>query len=168
VSSIPLGTLFEDTGSSVFVPLGQAVSPPVPPDVLRQLARVDAGMRLFVTGGRYPIVAVPENAFVAATRLLVADVPVFEDAPIAPPLDADRPLPDLWPAPPGLFAGVLSPGARGALPQNRNNTVGALGAADASSPPALPAGTPTNANASTGPDANADVSAPTNQEGTGG
>ena len=134
VSSIPLGTLYEDAGSGVFVPLGRAVSPPVPPDVLRQLARIEAGMRLFVTGGRYPIVAVPENAFVPATRLLVADVPVFEDAVIAPPLDADRPLPDLWPAPPGLFAGVLSPGARGALPQPR----------DASGTPAaaLPAGAP--------------------------
>ena len=119
-------------------------------------------MRLFVTGGRYPIVAVPENAFVAATRLLVADVPVFEDATIAPPLDADRPLPDLWPAPPGLFAGVLSPGARGALPQTRN--ANALDAADASSPPALPAGTPTNAN----PDSSANLTPPTDQEGTGG
>ncbi len=140
VSSIPLGTLYEDAGSGVFVPLGRAVSPPVPPDVLRQLARIEAGMRLFVTGGRYPIVAVPENAFVPATRLLVADVPVFEDAVIAPPLDADRPLPDLWPAPPGLFAGVLSPGARGALPQPRD----ASPALDASGTPAaaLPAGAP--------------------------
>ena len=91
VHSIPLGTLYEDVGSNVFVPLGSAISPPVPPEILRQLARADPTHRLFVTGGTYPITAVPESAFVAATRLLIADVPVVEDTPIAPPLDAERP-----------------------------------------------------------------------------
>ncbi len=160
-SSIPLGTLFEDTGSGVFVPLGQAVSPPVPPDVLRQLARVEPGQRLFVTGGRYPITAVPESAFVAATRLLVADVPVFEETPIAPPLDADRPLPDLWPAPPGLFAGVLSPGARGALPARAD--AGAIEAPPVT--PSLPDGLTPGGSA---PADGADPNSPGDAGGTNG
>jgi hypothetical protein len=120
--TIPLGTLFEEVGDGVFVPLGSVLSPPVPAEVLRQLARVESGTRLFVTGGRYPLTAVPESAFVAATRLLLAEVPVFEDAPIAPPLEGDRPLPDLWPSPPGTLAILTTPGARGEMPPARSAT----------------------------------------------
>lgn len=118
---IPLGVLYEEIGEGVFVPLGSALSPPIPPEVLRQLSRADARTRLFVTGGRYPITAIPESAFVPATRILVSEVPVFEDTPIAPPLDADRPLPDLWPSPPGMLAGLTTPGARGVLPATRSS-----------------------------------------------
>lgn len=117
--TIPLGTLYEEIGSAVFVPLGRTLSPPIQPEVIRQLARVEDGTRLFITEGRYPITAVPESAFVPATRLLISDVPVYEDTPIAPPLDADRPLPDVWPSPPGVLAGLIAPGARGALPATR-------------------------------------------------
>jgi hypothetical protein len=53
--------------------------------------------------------------------VLLADVPVYEDALIAPPLDADLPLPDLWPTPPGVLTGIMSPGARGELPPQRTS-----------------------------------------------
>jgi hypothetical protein len=134
---VPLGVLYEELGDGVFVPLGTAMSPPIPPDVLRQLARAEARVRLFVTGGNYPITAIPESAFVPATRILVTDIPVYEDAPVAPPLDADRPLPDVWPSPPGVFAGLTTPGARGALPTSRQLGGGDGGdGSDVGGPPA--------------------------------
>ena len=111
--SIPLGTLYEELGDGVFVPMGRPLSPPIPPEVLRRLARVEGATRIFVTGGKYPLTTLPENAFVPATNILVADIPVFEATTVAAPLDEDRPLPDLWPTPPGLLAGMASPGARG-------------------------------------------------------
>jgi hypothetical protein len=118
VQNIPLGTLFEELNHGVFVPLGTTLSPPLPTDILRQIARIDSGHRVFVTGGAYPLTAVPESAFVPATRLLVSDIPVHEDTPIAPPLDGDRPLPDVWPSPPGFFAGLLT--QKGQLPPPRD------------------------------------------------
>ena len=48
--------------------------------------------------------------------MLLADLPVLEDALIAPPLDADTALPDVWPTPPGLLAALMSPGARTEAP----------------------------------------------------
>jgi hypothetical protein len=126
VQNIPLGTLFEELGQNVFVPLGKTMSPPLPPEVLRQIAKIDSSQRVFLSEGRYPITAVPESAFVPATRLLVSDVPVHEDSPITPPLDGDRPLPDVWPSAPGMLAGVASPGARGALPPPRDLSAAAL------------------------------------------
>jgi hypothetical protein len=104
------------------------MSPPLPPDVLRQIAKIEGGQRVFVMGGTYPLTAVPEHAFVPAMRLLVSDVPVHEDSPIAPPLDGDRPLPDLWPSPPGMLAGITSPGARTGLPPPRELSAAALAA----------------------------------------
>jgi hypothetical protein len=136
VQNLPLGTLFEEIGQNVFVPLGMTMSPPLPPDVLRQIARIESGMRVFVTGGAYPLTAVPESAFVPATRLLVSDVPVHEDSPIAPPLDGDRVLPDIWPSPPGMLAGITSPGARGGMPPPRDLSAAAL--AQGAVPPGLP------------------------------
>ena len=47
VVAIPLGELYEDLGENVFVPLGWGLSPPIPPDVLRQLARAPTDVRLF-------------------------------------------------------------------------------------------------------------------------
>ncbi len=120
-SVVPLGVLYEDLGDNVLVPLGWGLSPPIPPDVLRQLSRAPGDARLFVTGDRIPITSVPQSAFVPATRLLLGDVPVYEDAPIAPPLDGDRPLPDLWPSPPGVLAALMAPGARGELPPARTS-----------------------------------------------
>ncbi len=118
-SVVPLGVLYEDLGENVLVPLGWGLSPPIPPDVLRQLARAPGDARLFVTGDRTPITAIPQSAFTPATRVLLADVPVMEDVLIAPPLDADLPLPDLWPTPPGVLTGIMSPGARGEAPPPR-------------------------------------------------
>lgn len=118
--SIPLGTLYEELGEGVLVPLGWSLSPPIPPDVLRQLARTPGDVRLFVTGGKIPLTAIPQKDFVPATRVLIAEVPVMEDSTIAPPLDADLPLPDLWPSPPGMLTPMLAPGARGELPPTRN------------------------------------------------
>jgi hypothetical protein len=126
VQHIPLGTLFEELGQGVFIPLGMSMSPPLPPDVLRQIARIEAGQRVFVTGGAYPLTVVPESAFVPAVRLLVSDVPVHEESPIAPPLDGDRPLPDVWPSPPGWLAGLTAPGARTGLPPPRELSPAAL------------------------------------------
>jgi hypothetical protein len=120
-SVVPLGVLYEDLGENVMVPLGWGLSPPIPPDVLRQLARASGDARLFVTGDKTPITSIPQSAFVPATRVLLADVPVYEDALIAPPLDADLPLPDLWPTPPGVLTGIMSPGARGDLPPQRTS-----------------------------------------------
>ncbi len=120
-SVVPLGVLYEDLGDNVLVPLGWGLSPPIPPDVLRQLARASSDARLFVTGDRTPITSIPQSAFVPATRVLLADVPVFEDALIAPPLDADLPLPDLWPTPPGVLSALMAPGARGELPPARTS-----------------------------------------------
>ncbi|MDP3278303.1 MAG: hypothetical protein Q8Q09_24155 [Deltaproteobacteria bacterium] len=120
VQNLPLGKLYEEIGAGVFVPLGMTLSPPLPPEVLRQIARIESGFRVFVTGGAYPLTSVPESAFVPATRLLVSDIPVHEDSVITPPLDGDRPLPDLWPTPPGMLAAMTSPGARGALPPPRD------------------------------------------------
>jgi hypothetical protein len=113
---IALGTLYEDLGDNVFAPLGWSLSPPIPADVLRQLARAPGDARLFVTGAKAPLTAIPTGAFVPATKVLLADVPVLDDALIAPPLDADAALPDLWPTPPGLLASLLSPGARADAP----------------------------------------------------
>lgn len=116
---VPLGTLYEDLGDHVYVPLGWALSPPIPPDVLRGLARVSSDMALFVTGGQRPLTALPQGAFVSATRVLLSDVPVVEESLIAAPLDADLPLPDVWPAPPGALSTFFAPGARGNLPPSR-------------------------------------------------
>ncbi len=120
---VPLGLLYEDLGERVYVPLGWSLSPPVPPDVLRQLARVPNDVLLFVTGGKRPLSAIAQDAFVPATRVLLADVPVVDEVPLAPPLDAERPLPDLWPAPPGMLATWFAPGARGELPPARSTNV---------------------------------------------
>ena len=54
-----------------------------------------------------------------ATRVLLSDVPVVEELTLAAPLDAELPLPDLWPTPPGLLTGLLSPLARAELPSPR-------------------------------------------------
>ncbi len=116
---VPLGTLYEELGEGVLVPLGWALSPPIPPDVLRQLSRTPADVRLFVTGGSRPLTAIPQGAFVSATRVLIADVPVVEESLIAPPLDADIELPNVWPTAPGLLAGLISPGARGEVTVTR-------------------------------------------------
>jgi hypothetical protein len=116
---VPLGVLYEDLGENVLVPLGWGLSPPIPPDVLRQLTRAPNDARLFVTGSKTPITAIPQHAFVPATRVLLADVPVWEEALIAPPLDVELPLPDLWPSTPGMLASLLSPGARGEVPTPR-------------------------------------------------
>ncbi len=121
VSVLPLGTLYEELGDNVLVPLGWGLSPPIPPDVLRQLTRAAGDARLFVTGDRTPITAIPQSAFVPATRVLLADVPVMDDALLAPPLDADLPLPDLWPDAPGILSALLTPGARGNLPPARTS-----------------------------------------------
>lgn len=118
-SVIALGVLYEDLGDNVFAPLGWSLSPPIPSDVLRQLSRAPGDARLFVTGAKVPLTAIPTSAFVPATRVLLADLPVLEDALIAPPLDADTALPDVWPTPPGLLAGLMSPGARGDVPPPR-------------------------------------------------
>jgi hypothetical protein len=115
-SAIALGVLYEDLGDNVFVPLGWSLSPPIPSDVLRQLSRAPADARLFVTGAKVPLTAIPTSAFIPATRVLLADLPVHEETLIAPPLDADTALPDLWPTPPGLLASILSPGAREEAP----------------------------------------------------
>lgn len=121
LGSIPLGTLYEDVGDNIFVPLGYTLSPPLPRDILRQVAHAEHGTRLFVTGAKpYPITSVLESSFESATRLLVDELPVFEDAAVAPPLDGDRPLPDLWPSPPGLLSGLTSPGAREPVPPPRD------------------------------------------------
>lgn len=117
--AVPLGTLYEELGEDVYIPLGWGLSPPIPPDVLRQLSRASSELRLFVTGGPRPITAISRSAFVPATRVLLSDVPVVEEEAIAAPLDAELPLPDLWPTPPGLLTGLLSPLARTELPAPR-------------------------------------------------
>ncbi|MEZ4410071.1 MAG: hypothetical protein R3A52_26885 [Polyangiales bacterium] len=122
VHALPLGVLYEELGDGVLVPLGWSLSPPIPPDVLRQLSRAPSDARLFVRGGERPLVSIPQSAFVPATRVLLADQPVYEDALIAPPLDAEAPLPDLWPALPGTLARWFSPGARGELPPPRETS----------------------------------------------
>lgn len=129
---VPLGVLYEDLGENVFVPLGWGLSPPIPSDVLRQLSRAPSDARLFVTGGRTPITAIPQSAFVPVTRVLLADVPVFEDSVIAPPLDADLPLPDVWPTVPGMLTSLLAPGARAEAPPPRAQPVNLDGPADGS------------------------------------
>ncbi len=121
--AIPLGVMYEDLGDHVYVPLGWSLSPPIPSDVLRQLSRAPGDMLLFVTGGARPLTAIPQSGFVAAARVLLADVPVVEESLIAPPLDDELPLPDLWPAPPGLLAQLFAPGARDPLPPQRNPQV---------------------------------------------
>ncbi len=126
VQNIPIGTLYEELGQNVFVPLGKMMSPPLPPDVLKQIAKIEGGQRVFLSEGRWPLTVVPESAFVPATRLLVSDVPVHEDSPITPPLDGDRPLPDVWPNAPGLLAAMTSTGARGAMPPPRDLSATAL------------------------------------------
>ncbi len=117
--AVPLGTLYEELGDGVFVPLGWGLSPPVPPDVLRQLSRATSDLRVFVTGGTRPLTAVAQSAFVPATKVLLSDLPVIEEETLVGPLDAELPLPDLWPTPPGLLTGLLSPMARAELPASR-------------------------------------------------
>ena len=107
--AVPLGTLYEELGDDVFVPLGWALSPPIPPDVLRQLSRVPSDVRLFVTGGPRPLTAIARSGFVPATRVLLSDLPVIAEETLQAPLDAELPLPDLWPSPPGVLAGLLAP-----------------------------------------------------------
>jgi hypothetical protein len=116
---VPLGTLYEELGEGVLVPLGWNLSPPIPPEVVRQLARAPLDLRLFVTGGAKPLLGIPQSAFVPATRILIAELPVWEDSLLTPPLDADRALPDLWPAPPGALVSMLAPGARNDAPAPR-------------------------------------------------
>jgi hypothetical protein len=139
-SAVPLGTLYEDLGENVLIPLGWGLSPPIPADVLRLLSRAPSDSRLFVTHATIPIVAIPNSAFVSATRVLLGDVPVDDEVLIAPPLDTERPLPDLWPTPPGLLSGLVSPGSRGELPPPRVNTT----------PLALDAATPTQGDGGSG------------------
>jgi hypothetical protein len=117
--AVPLGTLYEELGDDVYIPLGWGLSPPIPPDVLRQLSRAPSDLRIFVTGGARPLTAISRGAFVPATRVLLSDVPVVEELTLAAPLDAELPLPDLWPTPPGLLTGLLSPLARAELPSPR-------------------------------------------------
>lgn len=119
---VPLGTLFEEIGDGVLVPLGWGLNPPIPPEVLRQLSSVGADARLFVTGGQRPITAIPARAFEPATRVLLAELPVYEDAPIAPPLDAEVALPDLWPVPPGALSGWFASASQEELPPPRSVT----------------------------------------------
>lgn len=121
-SSVPMGTLFEEVGDGVLVPLGWGLNPPIPPDVLRQLSNVGADARLFVTGGQRPITAIPTRAFEPATRVLLAELPVYEDAPIAPPLDAEVALPDLWPVPPGSLSGWFASASQAEVPPPRSTT----------------------------------------------
>lgn len=106
--AVPLGTLYEELGEDVYVPLGWGLSPPIPPDVLRLLSRTSSDLRIFVTGGARPLTAISRNAFVPAARVLLSDVPVVEEESLDAPLNADLPLPDLWPTPPGLLTGLLS------------------------------------------------------------
>lgn len=122
VQVLPLGVLYEELGDGVFVPLGWNLSPPVPAEVLRQLSRAPTDARLFVRGGDRPLVAIAQSAFVPAARVLLADVAVYEEALIAPPLDGEAPLPDLWPALPKTLARWFAPGARGALPPPRETS----------------------------------------------
>jgi hypothetical protein len=136
--AIPLGVMYEDLGDHVYVPLGWSLSPPIPSDVLRQLAR--AGRHAALCHGRRsgPSRPSPSRAFVAAARVLLADLPVVEESLIAPPLDDELPLPDLWPAPPGLLAQLFAPGARDPLPPQRNPQVLPDGTTPPSTRPTAP------------------------------
>lgn len=129
-STIPLGLLFEEVGDGVMVPLGWGLNPPIPPEVLRQLANVGSDVRLFVVGGQRPITSIPVRAFEPATRVLLAELPVYEESVIAPPLDAEVPLPDLWPVPPGSLSGWFASTTQAELPPPRSVTP-LLGAGDA-------------------------------------
>jgi hypothetical protein len=121
-STVPMGLLFEEVGDGVLVPLGWGLNPPIPSEVLRQLANVGSDVRLFVVGGQRPITSIPVRAFEPATRVLLADLPVYDESVIAPPLDAEVALPDLWPVPPGSLTAWFASAAQNDLPPPRSTT----------------------------------------------
>jgi len=121
-STVPMGLLYEEVGDGVLVPLGWGLNPPIPPEVLRQLANVGGDIRLFVTGGTRPLTAIPVRAFEPATRVLLAELPVYDEATIAPPLDAEVVLPDLWPVPPGNLTAWFASATQAEVPPPRSTT----------------------------------------------
>jgi hypothetical protein len=62
------------------------------------------------------------RAFEPATRVLLADLPVYDESVIAPPLDAEVALPDLWPVPPGSLTAWFASAAQNDLPPPRSTT----------------------------------------------